>query len=208
MGAGQFTTEATREQAQNALQTYGKVGDLMTGGAAAQAAGTVGSANAWSGALGGVANAAQSGRRLLPGERDAQETSRYLSQSGGRGARINMALDPSISLGFRPPVIPPSQILNPVEQFGQILSLRNLMTQGQLGQLGLQTKQLELQQLQREMEGQDRINKILAARSAAAAPLQTAPAVPLLRLQHHRSPRPTHLLRPTRRSQAQRPVGR
>jgi hypothetical protein len=58
MGAGQFTTEATREQAQNALQTYGKVGDLMTGGAAAQAAGTVGSANAWSGALGGVANAA------------------------------------------------------------------------------------------------------------------------------------------------------
>ena len=58
MGAGQFTTEATREQAQNALQTYDKIGNLMTGGAAAQAAGTVGSANAWSGALGGVANAA------------------------------------------------------------------------------------------------------------------------------------------------------
>ena len=35
MGAGGFTTEATREQAQNALQTYGKIGDLMTGGAAA-----------------------------------------------------------------------------------------------------------------------------------------------------------------------------
>jgi hypothetical protein len=30
----------------------------MTGGANAQAAGTIGSANAWSGALGGVANAA------------------------------------------------------------------------------------------------------------------------------------------------------
>ena len=87
-------------------------------------------------------------------ERDAQETSRYLSQSGGRGARINMALDPSISLGFRPPVIPPSQILNPVEQFGQILSLRNLMTQGQLGQLGLQTKQLEVDQLRRQMQEQ------------------------------------------------------
>ena len=58
MGAGGFTTEATREQAQNALNTYGKIGDLMTGGAAAQAAGTVGSANAWTGALGGVAGAA------------------------------------------------------------------------------------------------------------------------------------------------------
>ena len=56
--AGQFTTGAVNQQAANALNTYGKVGDLMTGGAAAQAAGTVGAANAWSGALGGVANAA------------------------------------------------------------------------------------------------------------------------------------------------------
>lgn len=58
MGAGGFTTGAVSEQARNALNTYGKVGDLMTGGAAAQASGVVGSANAWTGALGGVANAA------------------------------------------------------------------------------------------------------------------------------------------------------
>jgi hypothetical protein len=57
--AGGFTTDAARQMAGNALNTYGQVEDLLTGGAAAQAAGTVGSANAWSGALGGVGNAAQ-----------------------------------------------------------------------------------------------------------------------------------------------------
>ena len=56
--AGGFTTNAAQQMGANALNTYGKIEDLMTGGAAAQAAGTVGSANAWGGALGGVANAA------------------------------------------------------------------------------------------------------------------------------------------------------
>jgi hypothetical protein len=42
----------------NALATYGNIEDLLTGGAAARAAGTVGAANAWTGALGGVANTA------------------------------------------------------------------------------------------------------------------------------------------------------
>jgi hypothetical protein len=49
---------AANLMAQNAMQTQRSIADLMTGGAAAQAAGTIGSANAWSGALGGVANAA------------------------------------------------------------------------------------------------------------------------------------------------------
>ena len=70
-----------------------------------------------------------------------------------------MALDPSISLAVRPPDIPPLQIVNPVQQFGQILSLRNLMTQGQSGQLELQSQALKLQQMQREMhEQQDYAN--------------------------------------------------
>jgi hypothetical protein len=56
--AGGFTTQAAQQQAANALNTYGKIGDLMTGGAAAQAGGIVGGANAWTGALGGVAGAA------------------------------------------------------------------------------------------------------------------------------------------------------
>ena len=90
-----------------------------------------------------------------------------------------MAIDPSISLAVRPPVIPPLQIQTPLEKFAKILSLRNLMTQGQLGQLGLQTKQLELEQLQREREQQERIAKLFAGPgpAAAAPPLQTAPAI-------------------------------
>jgi hypothetical protein len=59
MGAGGFETNAADQMAANALNTEGKIGDYMTGGAAARAAGDVGAANAWSGALGGVANAAQ-----------------------------------------------------------------------------------------------------------------------------------------------------
>jgi hypothetical protein len=58
MGAGGFTTGAAQQQAANALATQGNIANLMTGGANAQAAGTMGSANAWSGALGGVGNAA------------------------------------------------------------------------------------------------------------------------------------------------------
>jgi hypothetical protein len=56
--AGGFTTQAAQEQAANALGTQRSIADLMTGGAAAQAAGTVGAANAWTGALSGVAGAA------------------------------------------------------------------------------------------------------------------------------------------------------
>ena len=58
MGAGGFTTGAAQQQAQNALSAYRSIADLMTGGAAARAAGTVGAANAWTGALGGIAGAA------------------------------------------------------------------------------------------------------------------------------------------------------
>jgi hypothetical protein len=59
MGAGGFTTDAANQMAGNALRTYGQIEDLQTGGAAAQAAGKVGAANAWTGALGGVAQAGQ-----------------------------------------------------------------------------------------------------------------------------------------------------
>lgn len=58
--AGGYTTNAADLMAGNTLNTYGKIEDLMTGGAAAKAAGTVGSANAWGSALGGVSNAANS----------------------------------------------------------------------------------------------------------------------------------------------------
>jgi hypothetical protein len=57
-GAGQFTTQGVEQQASNALNTYGKIGDLMTGGAAATAGGIVGGANALTGALSGIGSAA------------------------------------------------------------------------------------------------------------------------------------------------------
>ena len=53
-GTGQMN--AANSIASNTMNTYRTIADLMTGGAAAQAAGTVGSANAWQGALSGVAN--------------------------------------------------------------------------------------------------------------------------------------------------------
>ena len=63
-----------------------------------------------------------------------------------------MALDPQIALGVRPPVIQPLQIPNPLEQFAKVQSLRNLMTQGQLGQMNLEQTQLENEAKQRQAQ--------------------------------------------------------
>jgi hypothetical protein len=57
-----------------------------------------------------------------------------------------MAIDPSISLGFRPPQIAPLEIQTPLERFGKILTLQNLMRQGQMGDIQLQTGQMQLEQ--------------------------------------------------------------
>lgn len=99
-----------------------------------------------------------------------------------------MPIDPSIALSVRPPVIPQYNIQSPVDRLAQVLSLRNLMTQGQLGQLGLQSKQLELEQLQRTMQEQQDYAEAMRQYSqgggaapgvtgapAATIPLQTAP---------------------------------
>jgi len=55
---GTAEQNAAMQMAQNAMGTGRSIADLMTGGAAAQAAGKVGAANAWNQGLGGVANAA------------------------------------------------------------------------------------------------------------------------------------------------------
>jgi hypothetical protein len=73
-----------------------------------------------------------------------------------------MAIDPSISLGVRPPVIQPLQIQNPLEQYGKILSLRNLMTEQQSGQLGLQAQQLKMQEAQKQIQEEDAVRKLYA----------------------------------------------
>lgn len=60
-----------------------------------------------------------------------------------------MAIDPSISLGIRPPQIAPLQIQTPLDRYQKMLTLRHLMTQGQLGQMNLEQTRLENEALQR-----------------------------------------------------------
>lgn len=95
-----------------------------------------------------------------------------------------MALDPSIALGYRPPQVN-VEVPHPLEQFGQILTLRDLMQRGQMNQYDLQTKLLNLQQLQRTMQEQQDYAAAMKAyaeaagsTTASAAPVQTAPVVP------------------------------
>jgi len=92
-GAGQFTTQGVQQQASNALNTYGKIGDLMTGGAAAQGAGIVGSANAWGSALGGVAGAAGQVGNYYQG----QQTMKDLMANPALGYVVN----PATGRGYR-----------------------------------------------------------------------------------------------------------
>ena len=91
--AGGFQTDAAGRMATNALNTYGNIEDLLTGGAAARAAGTVGSANAWGTALGGVANTANQVGKYYQ-EKDMDEEAR---QNGGFGQWMR---NPAISGGY------------------------------------------------------------------------------------------------------------
>jgi len=71
-----------------------------------------------------------------------------------------MAIDPSISLQVRPPVIPVPEIQSPLDRFTKVLTLQNLMTQGQSGQLGLQSQQLQLQERQRQIDEEDKLRQL------------------------------------------------
>lgn len=59
--AGGWNVGAANQMAQNALATNQAIANLITGAGAARAAGTMGAANAWSGAIGGIGNAAIGG---------------------------------------------------------------------------------------------------------------------------------------------------
>jgi len=73
-----------------------------------------------------------------------------------------MAIDPSISLGVRPPLIAPLAVQNPIEQYAKVLSLRNLMQEQQAGQFGLQAQQLKLQEAQRGIQEDTAIRQLYA----------------------------------------------
>jgi len=80
--AGNARMGAADTMARNALGTQGSIADLMTGGAASRAAGTVGSANAWGGALQGIGQAAQDVGRYYQ-DKDLMEEERSNQQSMG-----------------------------------------------------------------------------------------------------------------------------
>ncbi len=98
-----------------------------------------------------------------------------------------MAIDPSISLGYRPPQFQMPQIQTPLERFAKVLSLQNLMRQGQLGDIQLQTGRLNLEQLQQGLQEKkefadyirNEIAKSQQPQPAAPAALPT-PALPLI----------------------------
>src|SRR5215475_12965225 len=107
-----------------------------------------------------------------------------------------MAIDPSISLDVRPPVIPQIPIQTPLEQFAKVLSLRNLMTEGESGQLELQMKQLQLDQAQQLMRERKSLGDLFGRPPSPppAASLITPPAAPP-------SPEPNLMAPPAARAQ-------
>lgn len=88
-----------------------------------------------------------------------------------------MAIDPSIALSYQPPQIQ-VQMPQPLQQFGQILTLGNLMQQRQLLPIELQTKQLQLDQLRIEMEERRQFAADLAGQYGSDA-TQGTTAAPL-----------------------------
>src|SRR5215831_10509029 len=81
-----------------------------------------------------------------------------------------MALDPRISLAVQPAEIT-AQPMSPYQLIGGALSLQNLMTQGQMGQL-------QLEQAQQFWQQQQAVNQELARQFSAHQPAVTmAPAI-------------------------------
>ena len=100
-------------QASNALSTQQQISDLMTGGAAARAAGTVGSANAWGQGLAGVAGAvgqAGAGYMQYQQGKEYNDTLRDWMKAG------NPALTPPPNYGLGPAMpSAPWQIPSPAQ---------------------------------------------------------------------------------------------
>lgn len=100
-----------------------------------------------------------------------------------------MAIDPRIALGVNPPVIAPLQLRSPIEQLGKMLSLRNLMQQGEENQLGLQAKRLGIQDAERQTR-EDMNLRELMVRNPNPTPAQyistvgATRALPLIKAQN------------------------
>ena len=64
-----------------------------------------------------------------------------------------MPIDPSISMQVRPPVIP-----NPMEQVGQVLTLKNMIGQGKIQGQQLQQETMQTQQMQEQAANEKALN--------------------------------------------------
>src|SRR5262245_5971842 len=93
-----------------------------------------------------------------------------------------MAIDPSISLGYRPPQFQMPEIQTPLERYAKVLSLQNLMRQGQLGDIQLQTGRLNLEQLQQgvreKLDFANYLRNQITGSQQPQSPPQTMPAPP------------------------------
>lgn len=90
-----------------------------------------------------------------------------------------MAIDPSIALGYRPPQVN-IDIPSPIQQFGQVMSLRQMMDQSKVRQMQMQEAQMDLQQKQRDMQEKQALADFLtrAQGGAQSQPAQTPAATP------------------------------
>ena len=87
-----------------------------------------------------------------------------------------MAIDPSISLDVRPPQFN-VQIPQPLQQFGQVLNLQNLMQQQQLYPLELETKKLGLDQARLAYQQALGLANLFQNPGGDTTPAPVAPAV-------------------------------
>lgn len=73
-----------------------------------------------------------------------------------------MALDPSIALGYRPPQIN-LDVPSPIQQMGQVLSLRGLMEQQQLRRMQIDQEQMQLDNLRQANAGEMEFRRRIGA---------------------------------------------
>src|SRR5215471_12752939 len=87
-----------------------------------------------------------------------------------------MAIDPQIALGVRSPQIN-VDIPSPIQQFATVMSLRDMMTRQQMGQMQLQQAQLGLQQAQQQAKERQALADYYQSLQTPATP-GTQPAGP------------------------------